>query len=109
MCKKCGIKKNIIDFKKDNRLKDGCQNICKLCNNVKRKIDRKKNKTINERQNQKKLLHAKLFNVCNNFMEKTEDDIINSLEKIINEIKHIEAFSVPIHKYEETELKALIA
>ena len=48
ICKKCCLEKQLVDFYRNNKMKDGYINHCKECNDIKTKECRLKNQVKNK-------------------------------------------------------------
>ena len=53
ICNKCNIEKNITEFNKNKRIKDGYFNTCKKCRKIQRKKNEKKVKEYAKKYYQK--------------------------------------------------------
>lgn len=59
ICTKCGIEKNIEDYRKSKTNRYGCRNICKLCNSILDKEYRERNKEAIAKKQEKYYLERK--------------------------------------------------
>jgi hypothetical protein len=106
VCKKCNEEKDICNFNKDKKRKDGLKNFCKTCSNIQRnewvKNNKEKNDATRKEYNEKnkdriKLVKQKYSNRIDvidrtNANREKNKDKINDRRRELRKIKKIEEF-----------------